>query len=572
MKRTIYLTLFFLAVLIAQSGCSLDEKLYGLTPTDGFVKTEDDATLIVNGVYANFQDFQSFKSTLAGLVLYSGDEFAFTGTVGTNMAGVWINRLITSSDAYVANSWNNLYAGVNKANSAMEAVAIASDIKPDIKNKLNGELTFLRAFSYYYLVRLFGGVPISTTATKPSDNFYKTRQSVDSVYAQIFRDFQNANRKCLLKSKQPTAEFGRATKGAAQAMLSQAYLTYANYLDLNGRSAEAQTNYQKAVNWSDSVLLSKEYSLISNYADLFDVAKERDAYKEVIYGIQFTRDALASGAGSKGSEWAYYTQPAERWAVCGNALPKGNGHGGTRIQPWFAEQYFTGNYSKDYRSEVTFLTSWSGFTTAATPVAKNYFCFPATSTVSSDQNVTMCFLNKYVDSEGYDQRNNDNNLIVIRFAEVYLIKAEALNELGRTTEAYAPFNELRKRARQANGTARTTPIDLTSGLDKENFRLAVFNERGLELVGEGQRFFDLVRMRYPNTNTTMMQWRMETFYPNLSATQKALPSWDSGSKTWKGGRVYTPSVVAWNVRFLLYPIPSAEFDSNPNIGSQNPGW
>lgn len=572
MKKTLYLTLILMALLVGQSGCSLDEKLYGIATTEGFVKTEADATFVINGVYANYQDFLSFKSSAAGLMLYSGDEFAFTGTVGTNMAGVWINRLFTSSDSYVTNTWNNFFAGVNKANSAIETMN-AAPLSDAFKTRINGELTFMRAFSYYYLVRLFGGVPVSVTATKPGDNFYKSRQPVDSVYAQIFRDLKNASAKCLLLSKQPASEFGRATKGAAQAMLAQAYLTYGNYCDLNGRAADAQLQYQQAVNWADSVLLSKEYSLISNYADLYDVSKEKAAYKEVIYGIQFTRDALASGAGSKGSEWAYYTQPSERWAVCGNALPKGNGHGGTKIQPWFAEQYFTGDYAKDYRAEVSFLTGWSGYTTASTPVAKTYNTFPAIAPDASDLvRQTMCYLNKYVDPKGVDQRNNENDYYVIRLAEVYLIKAEALNELGRTTEAYVPFNELRKRARLANGTARTTPLDLAAGLDKENFRLAVFNERGLELVGEGQRFFDMVRMRYPNTNTTMMQWRMETFYPNLPSAQKALPSWDSSSKTWKGGRVYTPNVVPWNVRFLLYPIPNAEFDSNPNIGTQNPGW
>ena len=571
MKKIIYITLISLSLLIGQSGCSLDENLYGIATTSGFVKTEADATFVLNGVYANFQDFSSFKSSTAGLVLYSGDEFAYTGTVGTNMAGVWINRLFTSSDAYVTNTWNNLFAGVNKANSAIETIAPVSAISQPVRDKINGELTFLRAFSYYYLVRLFGAVPISTNATKPGDVFYKSRQPVDSVYAQIFSDLRNANSKCLALSKQPASEFGRATKGAAQAMLAQAYLTYGNYCDLNGRPADAQFNYQLASNWADSVILSKEYALISNYADLYDVSKEKAAYKEVIYGIQFTRDALASAAGSKGSEWAYYTQPSERWSVCGNALPKGNGHGGTRIQPWFAEQYFTGDFTKDYRAEVTFLTGWSGFNSSSVP--KTYNCFPAIAADASDLvRSQMCYLNKYVDAKGYDQRNNENDFFVIRFSEIYLIKAEALNELGRTTEAYAPFNELRKRARLANGTARTTPLDLATGIDKENFRLAVFNERGLELVGEGQRFFDMVRMRYPNTNTTMMQWRLETFYPNLATAQKALPSWDSTSKTWKGGRVYTSNIVPWNVRFLLYPIPNSEFDSNPNIGTQNPGW
>lgn len=553
------------------AACSLEEQLYGVPTPQGFVKTEADAGFIVNGAYANFQDFFSYKSSTVGLVLYSGDDFTFTGTVGFNGAGVWLNRLFTSSDNYVNNTWNSYYSGINKANSVIETVAPVTGISQEVRDKINGEMTFLRAFSYYNLVRLFGAVPISVTATKPGDSFYKSRQPVDSVYAQIFRDLKNANSKCVPFSKQPTAEFGRATKGAAQAMLAQAYLTYANYCDLNSKPADAQIYYQQAVAWADSVILSKEYTLLSNYADLYDVTKEKGAYNEVIYGIQFTRDPLASAASSKGSEWAFYTQPTERWGVCGNQLPKGNGAGTLRIQPWFVEQYFTGEYTKDYRAEVSFLTSWKGYDSKGNP--RTYKTFPVVANDSAGLvRYNMSYLDKYKDPKGIDQRNHENDFFIIRYSEIFLIKAEALNELGRTYEAYAPFNELRKRARGANGIARTTPADLTDGLDKENFRLAIFNERGLELVGEGQRFFDMVRMRYPNTNTTMMQWRLETFYPNLSASQKTTPYWDTTTKTWKGGRVYTPNVVPWNVRFLLYPIPNAEIDSNPNIGIQNPGW
>jgi hypothetical protein len=488
---------------------------------------------------------------------------------------VWINRLFTSSNGYVKNAWSTFYSTISKANSANDAVA-AAPLSTEFQERVDGEMTFVRAFCYYYLVRLFGGVPLWTEAADPGETFYKPRESVDDVYAQIFADLKNANAKCLPYSRQPDSEFGRGNKGAAQAIMAQASLTYANYLDLKGRSSEAQNYYAEAAAWADSVILSGEYAMLSNYADLYDVEKEKNAYKEVIFGIQFTRDNTVALASSKGSEWAYYTQPTTRWNICGN-VENGKGNGTVRLQPWFVEQYFTGQYAGDYRSEVSFLSEYDGFTSAG--VTQHYVVFPtintATSGVSRSDGVRP-YLDKYRDPKGLDYRNHENDLFIIRFSEIYLIKAEALNEMDRQADAYTAFNKVRERARLANGVSRTTPANLTPGLSKEDFRMAIFNERGLELVGEGQRFFDCVRMRYMNTNVSMLQWRMETFYPGLPADQKALPSWNASSRTWRGGRVYLLNVCEWNDRFLLYPIPTSELDANPNFGAkypkQNPGW
>lgn len=570
-KIKIYFSVFLLALSFLYTACSLEENLYGIPTTDGFIETEADAQFVVNGTYATFQTYQAFKSSIAGLILYSGDDFTST-QISTNSSGVWLNRLFTSSNVFVRSTWASFYDAINRANSAREAVAGTKSLSTEFKERIDGEMTFVRAFSYYYLVRLFGGVPLSLSATLPTDNLKKTRASVDAVYEQIFEDFKNANAKCLSYSKQPNSDFGRATKGAAQAMLAQAYLTYANYLDLNNRSSEAQEYYGAAVAWADSVLLSGEYLLLNNYADLYDVEKEKNAYNEVIFGIQFTRDGMVAMANSKGSEWAYYLQPRTRRDICGNISGLRVGAGSTKLQPWFVEQYFTGEYKNDYRAEVSFLTSWVGYANA-TAAARTYYTFPRiveTSPTITREN--QPYLNKYKDPKGLDLRNHENDLFIIRLSEVYLIKAEALNEMGNQPDAYIAFNKVRERARLADGTPRTTPVDLSSGLSKEDFRMAVFNERGLELVGEGQRFFDAVRTRYMNTNVTMLQWRMETFYPNLPADQKTLPVWNSTDMEWKGGRVYMPNVSEWNERYLLYPIPTSELDANPNFGSQNPGW
>jgi hypothetical protein len=573
MKKYILLlniTICFLYILTLNS-CSLDENLYGMATTDRFVQNEEDAKFVVNGVYANLQTFESFKSSTSSLIMFSGDDFTSSNVTTSNIGGFWINRNFTSSTPYIRNVWNSLFSVINRANSARETIDDVSTIDLEVRSKINGEMTFLRGFSYFNLVRLFGEVPLFLSATKPTDDLNRTRQPIDSVYALIFTDFKNANEKCVSYSEQPPSEFGRATKGAAQAMLSLAYLTYANYLDMNGKVDDAQIYYQYAVNWADSVILSYEYQLLDNYADLFDVEKEKYAYDEVIFGIQFTRDNTRSGAASKGSEWPTYTQPTERWGISGNLLPMGRGSSQIKLQPWFVEQYFIGDYENDYRAEVSFLTSWDGYTTAGVP--KKYVTFPIIAPDDPDLvRQPQAFLDKYKDPKGLDNRNHENDFYIIRLSEVYLIKAEALNELGRTFEAYIPFNELRNRARNADGNIRSTPKDLTPGLNKEDFRLAVFNERGLELVGEGHRFFDAVRMRYPNSNKSMLQWRFDTFYPEMPAIQKTLPVWNKNTMAWVGGRVYMLNVVPWHERLLLFPIPSSELDANPEFGIQNPGW
>ena len=445
----------------------------------------------------------------------------------------------------------------------IETLGKLDGITESYKNRILGELYFLRAFSYFNLVRLYGGVPIHTSAIKGESNFYPPKNTVEEVYALILDDFKKASESCLPYSKQPVAEFGHATKGAAQAMLSLSYLTYGNYFDLKSNSQEAANYYQLAENYADSVIISNEYSLLPNYADLWNVGSEKNAYKEVIFGIQFTRDATAASASARGSELAYYTQPSNRNGICGN-VTDGLGAGSVKIQPWFYDIYNTGEYANDYRTEVSFLTSWKN-----TITGKSYLAYPKIKTTTETME-TLPYLDKYKDPDGLQARNNENDFFIIRLSEVYLIKAEAENELnGPTADAYSAFNKLRERARKANGTARTTPVNLASGLSKEEFRLKIFDERGLEFVGEGHRWFDAVRMRYKDNTRTMVQYRYEDFYPAM--VNKTAPVYNTTTKTWGGGRVQPVNIAPFSGKFLIWPIPSTEIDANPNI-TQNQGW
>lgn len=556
----INLKIIFTSVLfgLGISSCSLEENIYSTATSETFVRTEKDVIALVNGAYAFLPTFDCFKANLNYSILSGGDEVATTST--THRA--FNERTVSGSNVYFITPWRSFYRVINQVNFIMETVERSSVGSEAFRSRIIGEMKFLRAFSYFYLVRMHGGVPIHTESVTGTSDFYPKASSLDEVYALILNDFREAGASLLPYQQQPTEEFGHATKGAAQAMLSLAYLTYANHFDLAGNNAKALENYQMAENFADSVINSKQYSLVANYASLFDVAQEKNAYQEVIFAIQFTRDATAASASSKGSELAYYTQPSNRYNICGN-VTNGAGAGTVRVQPWFYDLCSSGEYAGDYRSEVSFTTRFKNQNQNTERIT-----YPE-KRKANESTEQFPYLNKYIDPNGYQARNNENDFFVIRLSEVYLIKAEAENEVnGPTTEAYAAFNKLRERARKGNGTARDFPEDLKSGLSKEDFRLKIFNERGLELVGEGHRWFDSVRMRYLNTSKTMIQYRYEDFYPSIARTA---PTFVASSNSWSGGKVQPANVVPWTPKFLIWPIPSSEIDANPNI-LQNPGW
>jgi hypothetical protein len=550
----------FSAILLSFgiSSCSLDEQIYSSAIAETFVKSEQDVLALVNGVYSFLPTFDCFKSNLTYSIMFGSDDVATTSA--THRA--FNERTVSASNGYFITPWRSFYRVINHTNAVIETVQKSNVGSEAFKARVIGEMQFLRALSYFYLVRMHGGVPIHTASVTGTSDFYPKRNSLDEVYALLLEDFRQASTTLLPYSQQSAAEFGHATKGAAQAMLALAHLTYANHHDLSGKTDLALANFQLARSYADSVISSNQYSLIGNYASLFDVGQEKNAYQEVIFAIQFTRDATAASASSRGSELAYYTQPSSRYNICGN-VTNGAGAGTARVQPWFYDLYNTGEYAGDYRTEVSFVTRFQNQNQAAQRIT-----YPEKRN-AAEPTEQFPYLNKYIDPSGYQARNNENDFFVIRLSEVFLIRAEAENEInGPTAEAYAAFNKLRERARLANGTTRTLPADLKAGLTKAQFRLKIFEERGLELVGEGHRWFDSVRMRYLDTEKTMIQYRYEDFYPALT---KTAPSFNAATNTWGGGRVQPANVVTWTPKFLIWPIPSSEIDANPNI-SQNAGW
>jgi starch-binding outer membrane protein, SusD/RagB family len=556
--------LVVVAIFLGSTSC-LKENLID-TPTPSIIKNEDDVTAVINGAYSQFNDAAAFKFQGMMMLFVCADDIY--SDAGAEM-GNYSRR--TYNSANTGSFWNRLYSTVANANDLMATVN-KLPLDSAFKNRALGEAYFLRAFSYYYLVRLYGGIPLRLEAVDINSNFYLPRNTVDEVYAQIFADLKNASQLLPVASKVPGAELGRASKGAAQAILAQAFLTYGNQRSLRGQTAT--TEYQSAVLYADSVINSGEYQLLNNYGDLFEITKETGAYNEVIFGVRFQTDQQARAQPAAGSEFALRFGAPNTDFVSGNGA-RGNGDGAMRPHPWIADYYRTGDYSTgtgasqviDYRNEKAF------FQKGLNSVQNKYYAVYPNLPVGTEGTITTPLIAKYIDPSGKDSRNNGNDHFIIRLAEVYLIKAEAENELnGPNAAAQAAINAVRARARKAAGIARTVPANVATTLTKDQFRMKVFDERGLELIGEGQRWFDLVRMRSPLSATqTMFEYQVNVVLPTKPQT---MPTYQAAQKKYSNtGAIYAPAITPVTFpKFLLFPIPSSEILQNPNFGQQNPGW
>ncbi|SEA80962.1 Starch-binding associating with outer membrane [Pedobacter hartonius] len=543
-------------LISALASCKVDETIYDSATADNAIKKASDIDNVMIGVYSHLTAPPGFGRDILWALHPYADDISSTVTFEQ---GIWGRKSsINSGTPFVNTIYVNWYLTIRDANGVLDAVEKIS-LDPAFKAKSISEAHFLRAFCYFNLVQLYGGVPLTISSVNASSDFYQPRNSVDEVYKQIFSDLQDGVTQLPARTAQPATEFYRATKGAAQGYLAKAYLTYANYLDLQHRSSEAGAYYQKAKETADAIITSGQYTLINDYGALWDVGKEKSNYAEVIFAIPHTRDGSDVSLFGQGTYLPGTFLPTSYPNSTGTATHAGNGW--MRIQPWFFERYTKGEYAGDYRVEKTFLSTWTDAS------AKRHVSYPL-KIVATDTKETSAYLLKYVDGAGLSSYGHENDFYLLRYSEIYLIKAEAENELnGPSGEALAAFNALRARARLANGVARTVPANVTSGLSKEDFRMKIFDERGLEFVGEFNRLFDLWRMRYKDNSRTMYEYQFGTFLPSLTP---GLPK--NSANIWQGGGVTeATNVIPFDSKYLLLPIPANQTAVNSKL-TQNPGW
>jgi len=435
MKKSIfYISILLLFVL----GCedSLEFEVKDKLTLENYFQSETDAIASVNGIYDALGDVNLYNSSVWLIQDISSDDCDANPTWNDPNAQQFDRYTLQADNNYTTNIWKASYDLINRANLSIDSIP-AIDMDGKLQARLLGEAKFLRALSYFNLVRLYGGVPLVLHPETDIDNYIVPRAAPEQVYGQIVKDLEEAS--ASLPNSYGDIDKGRATKGAALGILSKVYLT--------------TQEWALASEMAKKVIDIPVYGLWADFTDNFKEIHKNG--KESIFEVQFY-----TGVQSENSRIVISGLPSIY------AFPAGVG----MMLP--TEDLLNSFEPGDYRYEATFFEEY------------NYF----------GNNTFDPHIWKHWDQDAYppDQTGQSGaNFPVMRFSEVLLIYAEALNELkqGPDQEAYEAINRVRERARNGNDTVLP---DLT-GLSYVAFQDAVLKEKRCETVNEGQRWFDLVR-------------------------------------------------------------------------------
>jgi starch-binding outer membrane protein, SusD/RagB family len=426
--KKIFIT-FILSAGLFVSCADLEVTPTSFVTEDNYFKTQDDAVASVTAVYASLS-LDPGEQSLFGRNLYfltdMASDYAAAGVSATNpqvRALSSLNHDATSDRVQVA--WRQIYAGINRANVSIDNIPKVAGTEA-VKNRLILEAKFIRGLLYFQAVRLWGGVPIvlHEPTSIQLESLKSKRATVEEVYTQIISDLKDAE---SLPATYPATDAGRATSGAAKAILAKVYLTRKDWPNAIAKSREVING-------------GYGYALFENFGDIFNKAKKNG--KEHIFSVQFEKNQ--AGNGSSGSTF-------QATAFTG----------------------FTATEPADIISDVAlFYDIYAPEDTRRDVSYAKQLLNPATGTLYT---FPKPIFKKYLDLTNLATPSNVAiNFPLIRYADILLSLAEAINEQGAPTpEAYELINQVRRRA---YGKAINTPdptVDL-SGLTQSSFRAAFF--------------------------------------------------------------------------------------------------
>jgi hypothetical protein len=431
-----------------------------------------------------------------------------TATVGsvTNDAETFLDDFTwTPTSKYIDHDnlvYQSAYQAINACNSIIANVPLY-DMDATRRDQIVGESYFLRAFEYFYLVRLFGGVPLYTQAILSGDpetikeNTQAPRASVDSVYVQILSDLGQAENLVAVSQSDASLNHVRPVRATVNALQAKVYL----YL----------RDYAKAKEAAQKVISSGLYTFSSNFDDLWPAESKSESIFEIRYD-----DTKETGN--------YISDEVLPYPLATYSFPKF-----PRPTADFIEH--VADTAHDLRFKYRGPIVKDGVY-----AADSYSSFCIGKGVGGDPDKGY-FIYKWRNVNNGGFADPDNNE-VLRLADIKLIYAEAENELNGPAQAFDQLNDIRTRA-------GLTALSITDLPDKQSFRDEVDRQRRLELAFEGERWFDLVR--YAQDEQAGISHQITA----LDIIQQVRGTADE--------------------RYLLFPIPQSEINSNPNL-KQNPGF
>ena len=427
------------------------------------------------------------------------------------------------------------WQGISRANLAIREIPQTRVKEGEEKtlDRLVGEAKFLRAYYYFRLCRMFGGMPLIDFVVDSSEKWHQTRSTQDETYAFIIKDLEAAEAVLPKKSAYKAEEAGRATKGAAQAMLLKANLYRAGFLAQAGKTTEAQEAYKQAVKWGKEIVTSQEYDLDNAYFTNFLLAGEND--KESVFEIQYVEDEMSDYGEGEGFTRGTFTLILQR------SRSKHFGQAGWGFDKP-TENLFAEYEPNDPRRDETIWRPQEG--EMDTPAQETFL---GDSLCSRKYAMYTDGVNGACYKLTHDTRGPLNNK-QIRYSDVLLMYAEACCETGDLTTAKSLLKKVRDRVGLTtsfpmNITVQNKPV--TYADNQEGVRQAIRHERRVELAMEGHRWFDLCRWGIAKET-------MESYLKTETA------------------EVQAESAPFEKGKHELFPIPSKEIDITGI--AQNPGY
>lgn len=486
--------IIFIVIIFFTVSCN--ESYFDIYPTDkltekGFYSSKEELAFGVNTEYQGLRTAYTKYEMIGDL---PADD-VFNIKYNNNFDNITLNEsTVVSNNGVVSAIWSGAYTVISRTNLLLEKI---NDLALDtaITNNYVGESKFLRALMYFNLVRIFGSVPlVLTNLNTTQEAFSVGQETVDNIYIQIIQDLTDAINLLPVKYTK-NADIGRATSLAAKTLLGKVYLT-------RGR-------YQDAFDILQSVIASGVYKLLGNYFDVFSASNPNNA--EIIFAVQYARG----------------------------------------FTPSMGNPFMRDNFPNESIGTTAYLKSGLGTCLLTTSFVRAFNKSDQRSVyVDSLKSVLFAgrylyFSSKYTDRGQTTSTDSGSDWMILRYADVLLMCAEAKAGLNLPLEALPFISQVRTRA------GLTTDVAIAA--TKESMNLAIENERRFEFYTEGHRWFDLLR-------TGRLQTVMNTYFANGANFIAEESGW---------GNIPLNSITN---NELLFPIPYFEIQLNPDKLKQNPGY
>ena len=557
MKKYIVFALF-LGVLMPMNSCkkdALDEKVYDFIAPSSLEDSENGASLLLQGAYTTLNE-NLFRYDVWPRI----GDFDCDHVTGPSWAFGSLGSGQFQKDSWMyEGTWNGLYKVIHRANVGIETVEKMTFTEASRKNII-GQFQFLKAWSYFQLVRMFGGVPLRKASLGAGEDAQQPRAAVKDVYAEIISILKTAEGNLYPRSNS-AYKIGQISKGGASALLAKVYVTMASGALANAQvtvkggkallsdgktskpAPEALTLTKKQVAGLESinaaeyfklardkakeVMDSKEFALFSSYDELWSISNRNRG--EHIFMVQALNGSSALGLGINTWNLGYVDGKGEiasgRWTAMrdhwyelfeddkDDRVVKGVLH---RWKQWGGTHY----YPPKHADKVAAKDPKYGYDGSEANWGMREFYYAGLTKFGA---ITDNKIDK-----------TDYHFPLIRYADVILIFAEAENELtAGSAAAYDALNTIRTRSKASPAPA---------GMTQQQFRSFVIEERARELALEMERRWDLIR------------WGVYIDVMNSIDVDE------------------NNIVKRRDAKNLLYPVPIQEINTNKLFGAQNPGW